>query len=39
MSCVKFEHLFLKNSSEFEDYWVQERIAEDPSSLAWVMSF
>jgi len=33
MSYVKFEKLTLKSHSEFNERWVQDRIAEDPSIL------
>lgn len=33
MSYVKFEKLNLKSSSEFNEGWVQDRIAEDPTML------
>jgi hypothetical protein len=33
MSYVKFEKLSLKSHSGFNERWVQDRIAEDPSIL------
>ena len=33
MSYVKFEKLNLKTHPEFNEHWVQDRIAEDPSIL------
>ena len=33
MSYVKFEKLSLKSHSEFNERWVQDRIAEGPSIL------
>lgn len=33
MSYVKFERIYLKSSSEFNEKWVHDRISEDPSIL------
>ena len=33
MEVVKYENISLKNNSEFNEQWVQELIAEDPSIL------
>jgi hypothetical protein len=33
MAYVKFEKLFLKSHPQFDERWVQDRIAEDPSIL------
>ena len=33
MDYVKFEKISLKNHPEFNEQWVQDRIAEDPSIL------
>ncbi|HIK94032.1 MAG TPA: hypothetical protein EYG03_18965 [Planctomycetes bacterium] len=33
MTYVKFDRLSLKDSSEFNEHWVQARIAEDPAIL------
>jgi hypothetical protein len=33
MSCVKFEKLNLKTHPEFNERWLQNRVAKDPSTI------